>query len=658
MNIRRALVAGMMLGALGTPMAMAQAPDNGGHILNLTDVDIKTLIEDVSTITGYTFVLHPDVRAMVTVTSEVPMSTQEVFDVFLSTLRVNGFAAVPAGKGRYSIVPEAIAAASSAPRGRGDDMFSTEVYRLEHFSAVEAAKMIQPLLGAQGQVSASPASNNLIVVEYGSNLSRIRSLIRELDQDRTVTQTIALTSVPAPQMQAILTELSGREDQGRGRAELSVIAAEASNSIVLRGEQAAVERAAYLVTQLDTKSGLSRETKVIRLSHTDAITIEPILRQLAEGAQAEAGPNAGQAASIAVHEQSNSVIISAVPETLASLSQVVAGLDVRRKQVLIEAIIVEVSDEISRELGLQFLVSGDNGDVPFASSTFSRAAPNLLALTGALSGDSIGDDLGDGSVNLFQQAAVASLLGLSGGTFGFGGQSGGTLFGVVLNALENDTQSNVLSKPSVMALNNQTALVSVGQEIPISSGQVLGDANLNPFQTTERREIGVILNVTPRIGEDNTIRLDIDQEVSSIAMALGTVTTDFILNQSQLQTSIIADDGELIVLGGLIQATDSIDLDKVPLLGDIPALGRLFQSESKSRSTSNLMVFIRPIIISDRNGAQSATARTYNYIRSQQILSNNGGPASLDQFVGEAFDGPDVPPVPIGDYTSPAEEGQ
>lgn len=657
MRIRRALIAGMMAGTLGAPLVLAQTPDNGGHILNLTDVDIKTLIEDVSTITGYTFVIHPDVRAMVTVTSQTPMSTQGVFEVFLSTLRVNGFTAVPAGKDSYRIVPEAIAASDSATRGRGDDTFSTEVYRLEHFSAVEAAKMIQPLLGAQGQVSASPASNNLIVVEYGSNLSRIRSLIRELDQDRAVTRTIPLTSVPAAQMQAILNELNGRDDQGRGRAALSVIAAEASNSIILRGEQETVDRAASLVAQLDTKSGLSRETQVIRLSHTEAVTIEPILRQLAEGVQAEAGPNAGQAASIAVHEPSNSVIISAVPETLASLSQVVIDLDVRRKQVLIEAIIVEVSDEITRELGLQFLVSGENGDVPFASSTFSSAAPNLLALTGALSGGSIGDDLGDGSVNLFQQAAVASLLGLSGGTFGFGGQSGGTLFGVVLNALERDTQSNILSKPSVMALNNQTALVSVGQEIPISSGQVLGDANLNPFQTTERREIGVILNVTPRIGEDNTIRLDIDQEVSSIASAIGTVTTDFILNQSQLQTSIIADDGELIVLGGLIQAQDSIDLDKVPLLGDIPALGRLFQSESKSRSTSNLMVFIRPIIISDRDSAQSATARTYNYIRSQQIIANNGGPASLDEFVGEAFNSSDVPPVPIGENAPPAEEG-
>ena len=661
MKLKSILLAGALGAVLGLPQAIAQT-DTEGHIINLTDVDIKTLIEDVSTITGYTFVIHPDVRANVTVTSQAPMTTMEVFDVFLSTLRVNGFTAVPAGRNFYRIVPEEIAVSDAVTRGRDANAFSTEIFRLEHFSAMEAAKMIQPLLGPQGQVSASPASNNLIVVEYGSNLSRIRSLIREIDQDTSITRTIALKTVPVSEMQAILNDVNGGiEGQGRGRATLSAIAADASNSIVLRGDPLQVERAAQLIRDLDTPSGLSRETRVIRLSHTDAVTVEPILRQLAEGAAAENGAGTEPLAGIALHEPSNSVIISATPETLAELSRVVTDLDVRRKQVLIEAIIVEVSDEITRELGLQFLVSGQDGDVPFASSTFSSAAPNLLALTGALSSGSLENSLGTGSTDLLQQAATASLLGLNGGTFGFGGESNGTLFGVVLNALEQDTQSNILSKPSVMALNNQTALVSVGQEIPISSGQVLGDANINPFQTTERREIGVILNVTPRIGEDNTIRLDIDQEVSSIDAAIGTITTDFILNQSQLQTSIIADDGELIVLGGLIQAQDSIELDKVPLLGDIPVAGRLFQSEDKSRSTSNLMVFIRPTIIADQATAEVATARTYNYLRAQQILANEGGPASLDEFVGETFgsrieNGQVAPSQPTEFFTSPSEE--
>jgi len=299
---------------------------------------------------------------------------------------------------------------------------------------------------------------------------------------------------------------------------------------------------------------------------------------------------------------------------------------------------------------LQFLVAGDgSNNVPFASSTFpagtpglSGAAPNLLALTGALADGDTTDALG--GRELFQQAATSALLGLTGGTVGFGTQSNGTLFSVILNALQTDAESNVLSTPSIVALNNEEALVSVGQEIPISSGQVLGDANSNPFQTTERREIGVILSVTPRIGDDNTIRLDIDQEVSSIDDTIGTVTTDFILNQSQLQTKIIANDGELIVLGGLITAQDTVAIAKVPVLGDLPGVGRLFQNKETARATGNLMVFIRPTIIEDEVDARTATDRSYNYIRAQQILANEGGPASIDQFVGEVFNG-DLPDI-------------
>lgn len=644
MNIKYAMLAGLLAAFIPSAPLFAQAPENGEHILNLTDVDIKTLIEDVGTITGYTFVIHPDVRATVTVTSQAPMSTQEVFEVFLSTLRVNGFVAIPDGRNFYRIVPEAVASFQGARPNGGENSFETQLFRLENFSAVEAAKMIQPLLGPQGQVTTSPESNVLIIVEYGSNLARIRSLIREIDEDQSITKTIALKTVPVAQMQTILTELQEEEGSARGRSTFSAVSAVASNSIILRGDPVTVERAAALIRELDVGSGLKREIRVLRLSHIQAETILPILREIADVAADEDGPAPTKLVSIAVHEPSNALIISAIPETLSALAQVVSQLDVRRKQVLVEAIIVQVSDSASRELGLQFLVAGQDGDVPFASSTFSRAAPNLLALTGALAGGGVTGDLGEGGTSLLQQAATASLLGLTGGTVGFGGQRNGTLFSVVLNALEADSESNVLSTPSIMALNNQSAEVSVGQEIPISSGQVLGDANLNPFQTTERQRIGVILNVTPRIGDDNTIQLDINQEVSTIASTIGAVTPDFILNQSILQTSVIADDGELIVLGGLIQTEDSIELEQVPILGDLPGIGRLFQSKGTSRDTTNLMVFIRPTIVADKSAARALTKRNYNYVRTQQIIANDGGPASIDQFVSTVLDG-DLPEV-------------
>ena len=644
MKLKHALIAGLLSLGCVTPI-WAQAPEPQGHVLNLTDVEIQTLIDDVSAITGYTFVVHPDVRARVTVASQVPMSTREVFQVFLSTLRVNGYTAVPAGKDFYRIEPEAIAAFSGSGRVSGDNSFVTEVFRLNHFSAVEAGKMIQPLLGPLGQVSASPASNAIIVVDYGSNFNRLRTLVDQIDEDRSVTRTVALETVPAIEMQEILTNLQGESVSSRGRIPFSAIAAEASNSVILQGDAEYVARAEALVKELDVKSGLKRETRVVRLSHAEAASILPILQEVADSAGTEDGVNTNSRASIALHEPSNTLIISAIPETLAALTRITTELDVRRKQVLVEAIIVDVSDTVERELGLQFLLSDTDGNVPFVSSTFSNAAPNLLALTGALAGDDVTEGLGGSSV--FQQAATASLLGLTGGTVGFGGQSGSTLFNVVLNALEQDEESNILSKPSILTLNNEPALVSVGQEIPISSGQVLGDANLNPFQTTERREIGVILNVTPRIGDDNTISLEINQEVSSIDAAIGsTVTPDFILNQSQIQANIIADNGELVVLGGLIQAQDTISVEKVPLLGDVPGLGRLFQNEEKARGRSNLMVFIRPTIIETAEDAKAATEQSYNYIRAQQILANEGGPASLDELVGETFNVPDAIDLP------------
>lgn len=641
-------------GAL-VPGAAAQAARDDQHVINLADVEVSAFIDDVAMLTGYTFIVHPSVTGRVTVSSQTELSTADLFQVFLSTLRVQGFVAIPDGRGVYRIVPEDVAASegrfgSAAPSG-----FVTQAFRLEHFSAVEAAKMVKPLLGPQGRVVASPASNVLIVVEYGSNMGMVQNLLTAVDKDEAVTRTIALQTVPVGEMQAILAELQniGGEAERSIAGRLSAIASPASNSIILRGEAGAVERAAALVAELDTSSPLRKDTRVLNLSHADAVLIEPILRQIAESeaAQSPEGGVSGVSTTIAVHEPTNSVIISAAPDTLGAMQSIVQELDVRRRQVLVEAIIVEVSDTVARELGLQFLVSGEDGNIPFASSTFSRAAPNLLALTGALT--EVGGAGVDGSgSNVFEQAAIASLLGLEGGTFAFGGQSGETLFGVVLNAVERDTESNLLSTPSVMTLDNHTSTLSVGQEIPITSGEVLGDANLNPFRTVERREIGVLLTVTPKVGEDNTIRLDINQEVSSIASAIGTVTTDFILNLRQLETSVVVEDGEMIVLGGLIEAEDVLEADKVPLLGDIPGLGRLFKSDAKSRRTSNLMIFIRPTIVRNSRDAKAVTDRNYNFIRAQQIIANEDGQSSLDDYTRNLL-GVEPPALP---GTEPAVE--
>ncbi|MEM7662813.1 MAG: type II secretion system secretin GspD [Pseudomonadota bacterium] len=629
-----------------TGPADPQTASNGEHILNLSDVELSTLIDDVAMVTGYTFIIHPSVNGRVTINSQTPLSTEDLFQVFLSTLRVQGFTAVPNGRGVYRIVPEDVAAGEGAIGSANGAGFVTKVYDLDHFSAVEAAKMVKPLLGAQGRVVANPLSNILVVVEYGSNMDVVDRIIGQVDRDRSVTQTITLNNLPVAEVQEILNAVEVENGQSGGQASLSVVASTTSNSVILRGEPAAVTRAARLIQDLDTASPLSKETRVLSLSHEDAVLMEPILRQIAEADAANSAENGGVPTIISVHEPTNSIVVSAAPDTVASIETIVNRLDARRRQVLVEAIIVEVSDSKARELGLQFLVTGSNGDVPFVSSTFSDAAPNILALTGAISEVDFSPGDGAGS-DVFEQAAIASLLGLTGGTVGFGGQSGDALFGVVLNALETDDESNILSTPSIMTLDNNTSRIAVGQEIPITSGEVLGDANVNPFRTVERREIGIILSVTPRVGEDGTVRLDIEQEVSSIDQAIGVAATpDFILDQRELTTSVVVDDGDLVVLGGLIEASDVVQREKVPLLGDIPGVGRLFQNEQIGRTTTNLMVFIRPTIISDTEGVRSATERNYQFIRNQQIVANDGGPSSLDQYVEELLQTtPPAPPI-------------
>ncbi|MEO1407335.1 MAG: type II secretion system secretin GspD [Pseudomonadota bacterium] len=629
-----------------TGPADPQTASNGEHILNLSDVELSTLIDDVAMVTGYTFIIHPSVNGRVTINSQTPLSTEDLFQVFLSTLRVQGFTAVPNGRGVYRIVPEDVAAGEGAIGSVNGAGFVTKVYDLDHFSAVEAAKMVKPLLGAQGRVVANPLSNILVVVEYGSNMDVVDRIIGQVDRDRSVTQTITLNNLPVSEVQEILNAVEVENGQSGGQASLSVVASTTSNSVILRGEPAAVTRAARLIQDLDTASPLSKETRVLSLSHEDAVLMEPILRQIAEADAADGAANGGVPTIISVHEPTNSIVVSAAPDTVASIETIVSRLDARRRQVLVEAIIVEVSDSKARELGLQFLVTGSNGDVPFVSSTFSDAAPNILALTGAISEVDFSPGDGAGS-DVFEQAAIASLLGLTGGTVGFGGQSGDALFGVVLNALETDDESNILSTPSIMTLDNNTSRIAVGQEIPITSGEVLGDANVNPFRTVERREIGIILSVTPRVGEDGTVRLDIEQEVSSIDQAIGVAATpDFILDQRELTTSVVVDDGDLVVLGGLIEASDVVQREKVPLLGDIPGVGRLFQNEQIGRTTTNLMVFIRPTIISDTEGVRSATERNYQFIRNQQIVANDGGPSSLDQYVEELLQTtPPAPPI-------------
>ncbi|MFN7055241.1 type II secretion system secretin GspD [Hyphomonas sp.] len=651
MNARFLLAAAAAI--TSTQLAAAQTtPANGDrHVLKLDDVELNTLIEDISVLTGYTFITHPDVRrARVSVVSQTPMTTQELFQVFLTTLRIQGFVAVPAGRDTYRILPRNLASSEAPMSGSGANAFLTEIIKLERANAMEVAQMVKPILDHQGQVVANSSTNTLVIVDYASNIDRVRRVIETLDRDQTVVETVALRNIPATEMETVLTRLNGAEAQASQSAQgrFSAVASMTSNSVILRGDAATVARAKRVAQDLDQTNPQRDHVKVITLNYANAAEVVPILERVGASmaAQRAASDTSALSQTIAHHDATNSLIISASPETILAMEKVVTALDVRRPQVMVEAIIVEMSDDAARELGLQFLLSGTgNNAIPFASTNFSRAAPNLLALAGALVTDGFSNP---SSVNPFRDAAVSSLTNSSGLTLGVGGTSGDTLFGAILNAVQNDTASRILSTPFGMTLNNSTSALIVGQEIPVTTGQVLGDANSNPFRTVERQDVGIQLEVTPRIGENNTVRLDIRQEVSSVFGSIGTVTPDLILDKREIKASVLADDGEIIVLGGLIEQTDTTRTSKVPILGDIPGVGRLFRSEGKGSTRTNLMVFLRPTIVRSREDAQAATAQKYLYVQGEELMRGVPGDASIDRYVREVLGttGPAMPPAP------------
>jgi len=644
-SIRKlALVAAFSAATAPLAYAEMQSPSAARHILNLDDVEIGALIEDVSMVTGYTFVVHPDAKSKrVTVMSQTPMSSDEVFDVFLSTLRVHGFAAVPAGRDTYRIVPEQSAVGEAGVRAGTQNAFITEIIRLNNFNAVEAAQMVKPLVDAQGQVVANARSNTLVVVDYASNMNRLRSLVRSLDEDRSVIETVALQNVPASEMQQILTNLQGSRSNDNPASNLTAVASDTSNAIILRGDQSSVARALNVAVELDATDPVRDNLRIVKLNNAEASGIVPILEKVGATMSAQRAPGEGQAIlpTVDFHEPTNSLVISANYETLLAMERVIEALDQRRAQVLVEAIIVEMSDDTARELGVQFLLSGTgSSSTPFLSTSFNRAAPNLLTLAGALTGDGLfsSDDSSSGS-NPFEAAAVNTLLASDGALAGGFGEDGDTLFGVILNAIDRDTESRILSTPFGMALDNATTSLLVGQNVPLTSGEALGDNNSNPFRTVDREDIGVKLDVTPKISDDDTVRLEIFQEVSSIDPTVSSQSQDLILNTRTIETSVLADDGDIIVLGGLVQQTETLTNAKVPLLGDIPGIGRLFRSEGTGVERTNLVVFIKPTIVRDSDDAARATSQKYRYVRAEEIFNGTEDESSLDAFIDEVIGG-------------------
>jgi len=648
--------------ALAAALLALAAPPLGPlaaqQTVNLRDADIRAYIQDVAKATGRTFIIDPRVQGKVSVVSEKPLSRADYFELFLATLRANGFAAAPGPNGALRIQPVDAAATTPAARGAGGDAFVTEVIRFDSIDAQQAADTLRPLVSRAGQISANRSGNAVVVADYADNVRRIRALADQIDRDRAATRTITLKNAGAREIAATLTQLAGTRE---GASPVNIVPVDSANSVALRGDPAVVARLADVATELDRKAAAGSDIRVVFLNHADADKVLPVLQQLvgqaATAPASSGGPNGnapapaaaasaptgaavnaivgrGQAV-IARFEGANALVIAAPADVQRQLGEVVRQLDTRREQVLVEAIIVEISDNAAKRLGVQFLLSGTEGsNIPFGVTNYSNTAPNILAIAGAVAADrGVAGDNSD-TLDTLRQAAVNSLLSATGGTAGFGGQLGNdAVFGVIVNAVKSDSESNLLSTPSVMTLDNQEAKILVGQEIPITTGQSLSNNFDNAFRTVQRQNVGIQLEVKPQINAGGAIKLFLRQEVSSIAGPVSADNSELILNKREIETTVTVDDGQIIALGGLIDENERRTIEKIPLLGDIPGLGELFKSRSRTRTKTNLMVFIRPTIVRSPADAQRLAGQRYDYIRNQQTGGDPAKDSSLDALV-------------------------
>ncbi len=671
-----AIAAALLLGSASAP-ALAQTT------VNLRDADIRAFIDDVARVTGATFVIDPRVQGKVSVVSEKPLGRNQYFELFLATLRANGYVAVPTGTGQYRVQP------AEAGAGAGGARYSTAVIPLTNIDAQAAVDSLRPVLSRNGTASANRAGNSIIIADFADNIARARQVIREIDRDRSTTQVVQLRNAGARDLAQSLQRLvqqPGGEAANSATA-ISVVPIDASNAIAIRGEASQVKRVAGIARDLDQKAAGGSESRVIFLQHADAAAVMPVLQQLMgqtptpmqtgggitglagtpfgnrgqqpqqqqQGQQAAptaanvgvAAGNSRRRAIIARYEGANALIIAAPPEIQRELGEVIRQLDTRRAQVQVEAIIVEISDTAAKKLGVQFLLAGRDGTVPLVSSNFSNASPNLLAIAGAVAAEKGAID--GVAADSFREAAVNSLLGTTGLTSGLASLGGSTIFGFVINAVKSDVDSNILSTPSIMTLDNQPARILVGQEIPVTTGEALGNNLDNSFRTVQRQDVGIQLAVKPQINAGGTITLTINQVVSSIAATVA--DRDFILNKRELETAVTVGDGQILALGGLLDDNERRSLEKIPILGDIPGLGVFFRSKSRSRVKTNLMIFIRPTVVRTQSEADAVTANRWDSVREQQEARD--GYSRLDAMAWDYLR--TAPPYKPAPFPAPAQ---
>jgi len=607
------------------------------YTVNLKDTDIQEFIKFVADVTGTTMVVDPNVKGKVRVISSKPVSQAELYDLFLSILDVQGYTAVRSGQ-VIRIVPSKDARSSPVPimedqAAVGNDEYVTQVIRLDNISAVKLIPVLRPLVPQQAHMAAYAPSNAIIISDIRSNIGRIVDIIERMDRSAIqTTEIIRLKYGVAEDVVSMLNTLE-KSRQGEGAEadkEAVLVADKRTNSVVVTADELSVDRIRKLVAYLDTPLEQSGNVRVIYLEYADSTEIAEVLTRVMQNiARLEEGGSNKRVgtgeSTIEADEGTNSLIITADTDEMAALEAVIARLDIRRAQVLIEAIIVEVTVLEGQELGLQWLFANDSGAYGSNITTNEARRNSLSQLGGALVPD-------DGSENIGTREVAASLATIPGTTLGWGMVDESLTMTVILNALESQGNTNILSTPSLLTLDNEEAFITVGQQVPFVTGSYtstgVGNGASNPFQTIERQSVGVTLKVTPQINEGDAVVMDITQEVSSLGPAL--IASDIITNERKIETMVLANDGNIVVLGGLVEDKVTDSSEGVPVLSSIPLLGRLFRSDAVEVTKQNLLVFIRPTIIRNDEDLAGATAEKYRFIRDQQMERRDRGLMFLD----------------------------
>ena len=687
MRLCRPLCLAVPLWAAGTGLANAES-----WKVNLQDADIKAFINEVATITDQNFVLDPRINGNVTVISNKALSRDEIYQLFLSVMQVNGVAAIDSGT-TIKLVPDNVAKQSGVAvdlRGNSvGETLATRVIYLTNTQAAEVLGVIRPLMPQSAHAAAVPGVNALVLSDRADSLNQLTALIRDLDSNvNDSLRVIPLRHVDAERMMDLISSLvmttGGAAGQAQGgNNQLKVIADAASDRLLVKGSPEMIAKVQEMVNQLDTTptrrlSGL----RVFRLKYASAGHIAEMLRGLlanqslnsasaasslesaslnnassttgasltgetsgintsaaaslasspssSGGAGSDAG---GRPFSIIADETQNAVIVNAAPELMFEIEEAVNQLDNRRAQVLIQAAIVEVSGDDATQLGVQWALGNANsgyGVVNFNNVGASAASLAAAALSGG----------GTASISAAAGSIAGALIGIGDSSKDSRGNT--QFYGAILQALDSSTSANLLSMPSILTLDNEKASILVGQNVPFVTGSYTtsGNNSNNPFQTIDRQDIGINLNVIPHIGDNGTVRLEVSQEVSSVVPGSTGNASGLITNKSLINTTILADDQQTIALGGLMRDNTTTRQQKVPGLGNVPVIGRLFRSDNDTTQKSNLIIFLQPTILRDGGAVASVTERKFNQMRVLQlVIDKNGTIKQLPLSGTEGWDG-------------------